>query len=91
MAKSLLKLRVGIDINDCDLDAETCRVSRHPFVESLTDGASLTCHEHDMGTCSHALSATMRAMRPATSIVLIVLLALIMGAFVINIFMRGLV
>jgi hypothetical protein len=91
MAKPLLKVRVGVDINGCDFDAETCRMSGHPFVKVLTDRASLTCHEPDMRTSSHALNATMRAMRPATSIVLIVLLALIMGAFVINIFMRGLV
>lgn len=30
-------------------------------------------------------------MRPATSLVLMVLLALIMGAFVINIYLRGIV
>lgn len=30
-------------------------------------------------------------MRPATSLILMVLLALIMGAFVINIYLRGIV
>lgn len=62
-----------------------------PVVEVVADRASLARHKRYVRTRCHTLTATMSRMRPATSLVLVVLLALIMGAFVINIFMRGLV
>jgi hypothetical protein len=91
MPVALKKCRIGIDVHGDHVDPEPLGVRQHALMEVLTDRAAIPCHERDVGTASHVPTARVRPMRPATSIVLVVLLALIMGAFVINIFMRGLV